>query len=99
MSERVSPPKPWEPAEIGIVRVDLGLVLHGQRRNVRVRDEVGTDTGCTEISPEVRQVLRIRVDRCDMRLLEPVLHVRHGVLYGEGRRKRSWMRHQSHEPR
>ena len=37
LAERVTPAKPREASEVGIVGMDLGLVLHGEGGDVRIR--------------------------------------------------------------
>ena len=71
-SEGIAPSEAGKAAEVGVVGMNLGLVLHGYGGYVRVGHQVRADAGRDEISPEVDQVAGPGVDRDDVGEREPL---------------------------
>lgn len=74
-SERVAPAEAREAAEVGIVGMDLGLVLHGERGDVGIRNQVGSYAGRGEVTRKPSEVAGAGVDRSNVRKAEPCLYV------------------------
>ena len=79
--------------------MDLCLVLDGQRGDMGVSHETGADSGGVEIPLDMCQVLGTGVDWRNMTVPKPVPYVRDGLRWGDRRRQRPRMGHQSYEPR
>ena len=96
-SEGVAPSEAGKAAEVGVVGVNLGLVLHGYGGYVRVGHQVRADAGRDEISPEVDQVAGPGVDRDHVGEQEPLPDAVHRFRRGCRLDQHPGVRHQPHE--
>jgi hypothetical protein len=77
--QRVSPAEAGKSAEISVVRVQLALVLDGERGEVRVRSEVARDAELAEKMAKQLEMAGPRIEYLDVAPIQPRTHVRNRV--------------------
>jgi hypothetical protein len=75
LSERIDPSEIGEAAEVGVVRVKLGVMLDGERRELDIRGEVSSGADAFQHPEGDLQLPLARPEESNVRLSQPVPHV------------------------
>ena len=59
--------------------MNFRLVLHRQRGDVGVGDQVSPRSGGSKVLLQERKVLQARIKRCNVALTQPIPHIAHGL--------------------